>query len=53
MTPMFQNLHSANKYLLVLFGFCIPVSTALTNVVLGLMIFRLLPKSKMIYIISI
>lgn len=38
MTPMFQNLHSANKYLLVLFGFCIPVSTALTNVVLGLVV---------------
>jgi O-antigen ligase len=35
---MFQHLHSANKYLLVLFGFCIPVSTALTNVVLGLVV---------------
>ncbi|MCF8093604.1 MAG: O-antigen ligase family protein [Desulfotignum sp.] len=38
MTPIFQHLHSANKYLLVLFGFCIPVSTALTNVVLGLLV---------------
>jgi O-antigen ligase len=35
---MFQHLHSANKYLLVLFGFSIPVSTALTNVVLGLLV---------------
>jgi hypothetical protein len=39
------------KYLLVLFGFCIPVSTALTNVVLGLLVFLLLPKSKMIYML--
>ncbi|WP_024335010.1 O-antigen ligase family protein [Desulfotignum balticum] len=38
MKPYFQHLHSANKYLLVLFGFCIPVSTALTNVVLGLVV---------------
>ena len=38
MIRIFQHLHSANKYLLVLFGFCIPVSTALTNVVLGLLV---------------
>ncbi|MDT8380070.1 MAG: hypothetical protein RQ739_14375 [Desulfotignum sp.] len=37
MRPYFQHLHSANKYLLVLFGFSIPVSTALTNGVLGLL----------------
>jgi len=38
MKNMVQNLHLANKYLLVLLGFCIPVSTALTNVVLGLLV---------------
>jgi O-antigen ligase len=39
MKKLFQNLSNINKYLLVLLGFCIPVSTALTNVVLGLLIF--------------
>jgi O-antigen ligase len=38
MKPYFQHLHSANKYLLVLFGFSIPMSTALTNLVLGLLV---------------
>lgn len=38
MKQYFQHLHLANKYLLVIFGFCIPVSTALTNVVLGLLV---------------
>jgi O-antigen ligase len=38
MKPFFQHLHLVNKYLLVLFGFCIPVSTAVTNVVLGLLV---------------
>jgi O-antigen ligase len=38
MKQYFQRLHLANKYLLVLLGFCIPVSTALTNVMLGLLV---------------
>jgi hypothetical protein len=51
MTMISKKLPIVNKYLLVLFGFCIPVSTALTNVVLGLLVFLLLPKSKMIYML--
>lgn len=37
MKPFFQHMHQINKYLPALFIFVIPVSTALTNVVLGLL----------------
>ncbi|MCF8076974.1 MAG: O-antigen ligase family protein [Desulfotignum sp.] len=38
MGGVLKNLDLVNKYLLVAFGFCIPVSTALTNGVLALLV---------------
>lgn len=38
MKPFFQYVHQINRYLPALFIFVIPVSTALTNVVLGVLI---------------